>query len=205
RRAPPGDGARALPRARPPRGDRARHPAPLLARGRGVAGRGGRRTELKITSLRTTVVGAPWRELVFLELTTDNDLTGTAEVRMVNKEDTLLACIDELAPRYVVGSDPFDVERLAWIVTRGEYGRAAVEIVTAVRQAVGPDVQIMVEMHGRFTPATAAAVAVCLEPCEPEWLEEPVQPENAAALRRVREATRLAIATGERAHTMADI
>jgi len=250
---------------------------------------------LKITSLRTTVVGAPWRELVFLELMTDNDLTGTAEVRMVNKTDTLLACIDELAPRYVVGSDPFDVERLAWNVQRAEYGRAgevtqsalaafdvacwdlmgqalgvpvwkllggrfrervpayangwysskrdplsiarlaeevvkrgyralkldpfgaasaelsapdrrsAVDIVTAVRQAVGPDVQIMVEMHGRFTPATAAAVAVCLEPCEPEWLEEPVPPENATALRRVRDATRLPIATGERAHTMADI
>jgi galactonate dehydratase len=250
---------------------------------------------LKISSLRTTVVGAPWRELVFLELMTDSDLTGTAEVRMVNKTETLLACIGELAPRYVIGSDPFDVERLAWNVQRGEYGRpgevtqsalaafdvacwdlmgqalgvpvwkllggrfrervpayangwytskrdplaiarlaedvvkrgyralkldpfgaacaelsapdrrSAVEIVAAVRQAVGPDVQIMVEMHGRFTPATAAAVAVCLEPSEPEWLEEPVPPENAAALRRVRQATRLSIATGERAHTPADI
>ena len=42
---------------------------------------------------------------------------------MVNKTDTLVACIDELAPRYVIGTDPFDVERLAWNIQRAEYGR----------------------------------------------------------------------------------
>ena len=83
--------------------------------------------------------------------------------------------------------------------------RRAIEIVSAVREAVGPDVQIMIEMHGRFTPAAASAVAAALEPYDPEWIEEPVPPENAAALRRVREATRLPIATGERAHTPYDI
>ena len=78
---------------------------------------------VKILDLRITVVGAPWRELVFLELMTDNGLTGVGEVRMVNKTDTLVACIEELAPRYVIGSDPFDVERLSWNVQRAEYGR----------------------------------------------------------------------------------
>src|SRR5437763_13350692 len=78
---------------------------------------------MKITDARTTVVGTPWRELVFLELMTDNGLVGTSEVRMVNKTSTLVACIEELAPRYVIGSDPFDVERLSWNVLRGEYGR----------------------------------------------------------------------------------
>jgi galactonate dehydratase len=250
---------------------------------------------LKITDIRTTVVGAPWRELVFVEMTTDDGRTGTAEVRIVNKTDTLLACIGELAPRYVIGADPFDVERLAWNVQRAEYGRPgevtqsalaafdvacwdlmgqalgvpvwkllggrfrdrvpayangwytgkrdpaviarlardvvargyralkldpfgaasaeltgpdrrrAIEIVAAVREAVGPDVQIMIEMHGRFTPAAASAVAASLEPYDPEWIEEPVPPENAEALRRVRQSTRLPIATGERAHTPYDI
>jgi len=78
---------------------------------------------VKIIDARVTVVGTPWRELVFLELTTDTALTGVSEVRMVNKTDTLVACIGELAPRYVIGSDPFDVERLAWNVQRAEYGR----------------------------------------------------------------------------------
>src|SRR5437764_3199779 len=78
---------------------------------------------MKIVAARTTVVGTPWRDLTFLELSTDGGLTGVGEVRMVNKTDTLVACIGELAPRYVVGSDPFDVERLAWNVQRAEYGR----------------------------------------------------------------------------------
>src|SRR3954467_4094162 len=78
---------------------------------------------VKIVDLRVTIVGAPWRELVFLELSTDTGLTGVSEVRMVNKTDTLVACIGELAPRYVIGADPFDTERLAWNVQRAEYGR----------------------------------------------------------------------------------
>jgi L-alanine-DL-glutamate epimerase-like enolase superfamily enzyme len=53
---------------------------------------------MKIVDLQTTVVGTPWRELTFLELETDSGLVGLGEVRMVNKTDTLLACIHELAP-----------------------------------------------------------------------------------------------------------
>ena len=83
--------------------------------------------------------------------------------------------------------------------------RRAVEIVAAVRNAIGADIQIMIEMHGRFTPAQAAAMAKLLEPYDPEWIEEPTPPENALAYRPVRSATHLPIATGERAHSMEDI
>ena len=83
--------------------------------------------------------------------------------------------------------------------------RRSEAIIRSVREAVGPDVDILVEMHGRFTPATAVRVAAMLEPYDPEWIEEPVPPENAAALARVRAATRIPIATGERAHTIAEI
>jgi galactonate dehydratase len=48
-------------------------------------------------------------------------------------------------------------------------------------------------------------VAAALEAFSPEWIEEPVPPENPEATRRVRQATRLPIATGERAHTVEDI
>jgi galactonate dehydratase len=83
--------------------------------------------------------------------------------------------------------------------------RRSISVVAAVREAVGPDVEILIEMHGRFTPATAARVAALLEPFDPEWIEEPVPPENADALVRVRSATRIPIATGERAHSVGDI
>jgi galactonate dehydratase len=79
---------------------------------------------VKVTGVRTTVVGAPWRELVFVEVDTDEGLVGTSEVRMVNKTETLLACVRELSGRHLIGNDPFDVERLAWNVGWAEYGRA---------------------------------------------------------------------------------
>ena len=257
------------------------------------SGRTSERTKLKIVEPRITVVGAPWRELVFLELLTDDGLTGVAECRMVNKTETLIACVQELAARYVIGSDPFNLERLTWNVQRAEYGRPgevaqsalalfevacwdligqalgvpvwkllggcfrsrvpayangwyqaerepsaylarevvgrgyralkldpfgaasaelpaadrrrAEAIIRSVRETVGPDVAILVEMHGRFTPATAVRVAAMLAPYDPEWIEEPVPPENADALAHVRAATRIPVATGERAHTPADI
>jgi galactonate dehydratase len=82
--------------------------------------------------------------------------------------------------------------------------RAAVAIVAAIRDAVGPDVALMLEMHGRFSAATAVAVARALEPMRPEWIEEPVPPDHTAALRRVRAGTSLPIATGERVHELAE-
>jgi galactonate dehydratase len=76
----------------------------------------------------------------------------------------------------------------------------AVSLVEAVRDAVGPDVEILVEMHGRFAPAEAVRVAHLLEPFDPGWLEEPVPPENLKALSKVAERVRSPIATGERIH-----
>ena len=196
---------------------------------------------MRIVDVATTVVGAPWRELTFVELVADDGGRGLAEVRMVNKTDTLVACIAELADRYVVGADPFDRETLAFNIQRAEYSRPgeitqsaltafdvacwdlvgqalnvpvwkllggkyrervrayangwyqtdrdpaalaekaldavargytalkldpfgsawmtlppaerrrSIELVAAVREAVGPDVEIMIEMHGRFS------------------------------------------------------
>ena len=79
---------------------------------------------MKIVDMKVTVVGAPWRELTFVELVTDEGLVGLGEARMVNKTETLVACLRELAARYVIGSDPFNVERLAWNIQMAEYGRA---------------------------------------------------------------------------------
>jgi galactonate dehydratase len=249
---------------------------------------------VRIVDVVTTVVGTPWRELTFVELVTDDGRRGLGEVRMVNKTDTLLACISELADRHVVGSDPFDREALAFKIQHAEYGRPgevtqsalaafdiacwdlvgqeldvpiwkllggkyrervpayangwyqtdrdgaalaesaddvvargytalkidpfgsawmalepaeqrrSVELVAALRDAVGPDIQIMIEMHGRFASAAAAQIAADLEPCAPAWLEEPVPFDNPTGLARVRGATRRPIATGERIHLLSE-
>jgi galactonate dehydratase len=76
----------------------------------------------------------------------------------------------------------------------------SVALVEAVRDAVGPEVELLVEMHGRFAPHEAIRVAGLLEEFEPAWLEEPVPPENLKALAKVAAHTPLPIATGERIH-----
>lgn len=249
----------------------------------------------RVTGFDVVVVGAPWRELTFVEVHTDEGLHGVGEVRMVSKTDTLLAAIAELGERYVVGTDPFDLTRLAWQVQVGEYGRPgeitqtalaifdmacwdiigqalgvpvwqllggrfrdtvpayangwyqthrepagmaamarhvtargyqalkidpfgaavatlspaelrrSVTILEAVRDAVGPDVELYLEMHGRFTAATARLVADAVAPVHPGWLEEPVPPSDLHGLRSVRAHTHLPIATGERVHTADEV
>jgi galactonate dehydratase len=80
-----------------------------------------------------------------------------------------------------------------------------VALVEAVRDAVGPEVEILVEMHGRFNPATAVEMVRELAPFKPGWVEEPVPPDNLAALKKVADAVAplgVPVATGERLHTI---
>ncbi|MGA3235470.1 MAG: mandelate racemase/muconate lactonizing enzyme family protein [Bryobacteraceae bacterium] len=77
----------------------------------------------------------------------------------------------------------------------------SIALVEAVRHAVGPDFELLIEMHGRFSPAAAIEIAHELTPFHPAWLEEPVPPENLRALKKFSEAVHLPIATGERLHT----
>ncbi len=74
----------------------------------------------------------------------------------------------------------------------------AIEIVEAVRAAVGPDIDLMIEAHGRLNVPTAIAMARALAKFEPRWFEEPVPPESIDALADVRANSPIAIATGER-------
>lgn len=68
----------------------------------------------------------------------------------------------------------------------------------AVREAVGDDVDILLDMHGRVTPQMAIQYARRFEPYAPFFMEEPAQAENPAAMAAVAAATTIPIATGER-------
>lgn len=76
----------------------------------------------------------------------------------------------------------------------------SISLVESVRDAVGPDVEILVEMHGRFSPYTAIEIAAELEQYKPSWVEEPVPPDNIAALAKASDSINLPVATGERLH-----
>jgi len=245
---------------------------------------------MRISDVKTYILGTAWRNLTYVEVHTDDGLVGVGEVRMLNHTDALIGYFAEAVPNHVLGSDPFQVEDLVARMFRNDYARAgeiamsaistvemacwdiigkalnqpvyrllggqvrerikayangwytvertpedfhaaakkvvergyralkldpfgagfyeldrpeqlrSIGLVEAVRDAVGPDVDIMVEMHGRFNPATAVEIARQLEPFQPAWVEEPVPPENLAALKKAAEHIRIPVATGERIH-----
>lgn len=74
-------------------------------------------------------------------------------------------------------------------------------VVRAVRETVGPDVEIGIDTHSRFGVGAAITVGRALEEFTPYFLEELVPPENVAAMRKVREAISAPMATGERVYT----
>ncbi|HET8626349.1 MAG TPA: mandelate racemase/muconate lactonizing enzyme family protein [Thermomicrobiales bacterium] len=72
-----------------------------------------------------------------------------------------------------------------------------VERVAAVRDAIGPNVDLAVDMHGRYDIASGIAVARAMEPFNLLWLEEPVPPENVAAMREVKRCSPTPLCAGE--------
>ncbi|HLW61051.1 MAG TPA: mandelate racemase/muconate lactonizing enzyme family protein [bacterium] len=245
---------------------------------------------MRIAEVRVYTMGSAWRNFVFARIRTDDGLEGIGEARPVNREEPVAAYLEAIAHRYVLGSDPFNIEALVARITRDDFelpgatemtaiaivemacwdivGKAldqpvyrllggacrprikayangwytgertpeafaqaarkvvargyralkfdpfgagvaeleraeharSVEMVEAVRDAVGPDVEILIEMHGRFTAAQAIGLARDLERVAPSWIEEPVPPDQLGALVQVARSTRIPVATGERLH-----
>ena len=97
--------------------------------------------------------------------------------------------------------DPFGKNYLN--ISNTELDRA-LRCVSAVRDAVGPTVDLLIEGHGRFNVATACKIASELAPFKPTFFEEPIPPDNLAALREVKEKSPVAIAAGERLYSRWD-
>lgn len=79
----------------------------------------------------------------------------------------------------------------------------AIEVSTAVREAIGEDMDIMIETHGMLNIKVAVAMAKRLAELDITWYEEPVGPENPDALRALRERIdpSVSICVGERHYT----
>lgn len=82
--------------------------------------------------------------------------------------------------------------------------QAAVERVKAVREAVGPEVEILVEVHRRLAPMHAIRVAEMMEPYAPFWYEEPVSARDLDGLAEAKRNIRLPVVTGEELYTKAE-
>jgi galactonate dehydratase len=169
--------------------------------------------EQALWDLAARAAGLPlWRALAACG---GNDDTGVGDVRTVPLYATLNRGIFDRSPegfaraaRQAVAEGfgavkcaPFDgvahggdqpaVERAASLDT-------AVQRVAAVREAIGPNADLMLDCHGRLVEAEAAAIARRLERFHLRWLEEPVPFEpDPSPLARVRRAVPMPIAAGE--------
>lgn len=76
--------------------------------------------------------------------------------------------------------------------------RKFAKLMRALREAVGEEIDVMIDFHGRTTPAMAIEYIQAVEEFNPYFCEEPVPPENVDALREVRSSVDIPIATGER-------
>jgi galactonate dehydratase len=82
--------------------------------------------------------------------------------------------------------------------------RQQIEYLAAIRKAVGDDVDLILECHGRYDPEWAIELARLAEPYRPFLIEDPVRHENPQALAQVRAHTRIPLAIGERYHSKWD-
>jgi galactonate dehydratase len=242
---------------------------------------------MKITDIKTFLVGNPWKNWVFVKVYTDEGTTGVGEATSGLSAKPGEAEVHELR-RFVIGEDPLQPERLwqrmhkgmflgasrganaieiacwdilgkvleaplwrllggkqrpklrvyanGWYkgprdpaffakaatrvvemgytalkfdpfgsayrsISRGEE-RLARDLVRAVREAVGDDVDLLIEAHDRFTVSTAIRIGQWLKPFEPLLFETPVMSTDIAATLEVARAIDVPVAVGERYHRL---
>ena len=116
---------------------------------------------MKITKLTPMVLGTPWRNLTYLKVETDEGLVGVSETRSI-RTDAVLGYLQQIEKRYVLGTDPFDVEALV--------RRAFVDDFLRVNDIAGAGIAL-VEMAcwDIMGKATGLPVAV-IRGVDPSWL-----------------------------------
>ena len=93
-------------------------------------------------------------------------------------------------------NDPNKYDAYNWTASPMELQRM-VDQMTAAREAVGPNVDICVDMHGRYDAVTGQQVAKRLEHLNLMWLEEPIPAENPEAYKLITDSTSTPICAGE--------
>ncbi|CAD5276729.1 MULTISPECIES: mandelate racemase/muconate lactonizing enzyme family protein [unclassified Imperialibacter] len=93
-------------------------------------------------------------------------------------------------------NDPNKYDRYNWTASPAELQRMY-DQMAATREAVGPNIDICADMHGRYDAVTGQQVAKMLEPIHMMWLEEPIAAENVEAYKAITESTSTPICAGE--------
>ncbi len=93
-------------------------------------------------------------------------------------------------------ADPARFDKVNWTASNGEIDHMLRKIAF-VREQFPKEVDLAVDMHGRYDAGTGKRVAKAAEPFRLLWLEEPCPPENIDAMRDIRESTSTPICCGE--------
>jgi galactonate dehydratase len=93
-------------------------------------------------------------------------------------------------------NDPNKYDRYNWTASPAELQRMY-DQMAAAREAVGPNIDICADMHGRYDAVTGQQVAKMLEPVHMMWLEEPIAAENIEAYKAITDSTSTPICAGE--------
>ena len=94
------------------------------------------------------------------------------------------------------GRDPNKYDRFNWSANPMEIDRMY-NAIAAVREAVGPTIDICVDMHGRYDAVTGLRMAKLYEPLNLMWLEEPVPADNVDVYKKITQETATPICAGE--------
>jgi galactonate dehydratase len=76
-----------------------------------------------------------------------------------------------------------------------------VAMIAGIREAVGPDIEVLIDAHALYNVPTAVRLANRLAPSNITWFEEPCPPESYDALEQVRAQVPTRISVGERLYT----
>jgi galactonate dehydratase len=79
--------------------------------------------------------------------------------------------------------------------------KRACKVMEEVRCAVGEDIDLLLEFHGRMSPIMALEAIRAMVPYRPSWCEEPIPAHNNESMAQVVAASPLRIATGEHVYS----
>ena len=88
--------------------------------------------------------------------------------------------------------------RLSRYVENPDFIEGVVENIKAIRDIIGPKVDMGIELHGDHQPQTSMLLIKALEPFQPWFYEEPIQFQNLPLMAEMAKKTHIPFATGER-------
>ncbi len=168
--------------------------------------------DIALWDIRGKVLGLPIYELLGGKIRDDILLYTHPLRRLLDNDDTLVEEITAIVKSghtalkfdpfgHAPGQSPMNDDYLDGGMSK-EGEKAAAKMSARIREVAGPDIEILIDAHGRFNVPTAIRLCRSLEDAAKiDWFEEPVPVESYAALQQVREKVNCAITVGERLHT----